>query len=95
MAQHTPGPWAVCDDYINVHAPETDIAITDTNSWCAPDHDIQEANAKLIAAAPELLAALERLLGCMSLRKGHPRFDEQHAAWMQAEAILAKAKGEE
>ena len=61
---HTPGPW-----HVNDNEPE-DIRIEDddelivaaTWAFVAPGRDGQEiANARLIAAAPELLAALKGL----------------------------------
>lgn len=66
-AQHTPGPWRV--DRNNVHVGQ--IAIIHHcvgNDWVEiwspewpDDEHVQEANTRLIAAAPELLEALERL----------------------------------
>lgn len=56
--QHTPGPWTVDDNgFIYDYAGNT---IADPH--CSDiDLDEREANARLIAAAPELLNALERL----------------------------------
>jgi len=61
--QHTPGPWRVCEDGL--------VVITSNSgpdyfpSPLCPSDDIAElrANARLIAAAPELL------LSCMELRE--------------------------
>lgn len=53
--EYTPGPWKLTDDRMHVYAPETDTAITDDTNFCFPDHAEAEANARLIAAAPELL----------------------------------------
>jgi hypothetical protein len=53
-------------------------------SQIEPEHGgTIEANAKLIAAAPDLLAALERL--------AHPMADDDDLDY--ARAIIAKAKG--
>ena len=57
---HTPGPWAVCTDFINVYAPESNTAITSTEHCCAPSQAEQDANARLIADAPKLLEELQR-----------------------------------
>lgn len=54
---HTPGPWEICYDGVNVYAPESDTAITNVEHPCAPDGLEQEDNAVLIAAAPDLLEA--------------------------------------
>lgn len=100
--KHTPGPWryerAINPDgshtrdgehWISSAAGCIDIAIT------AKDYRVeaQEANARLIAAAPELLAALEDLLssayvndyGDWALPSGFG-MDRVHAA-------IAKARG--
>ncbi len=60
---HTPGPWRIMDGNTSLLHVETDegspagtgIAITSINKR-------DEANARLIAAAPEMLAALLTLL---------------------------------
>jgi len=52
--KHTPGPWKVIDGN-EVYSGVTPIA----QSWATVDE--QEANARLIAAAPELLSALKAL----------------------------------
>lgn len=67
-ATHTPGPWQT--DRNNVHAGQiATIHHCKGNDWIEvwstnwpEDEDTQEANARLIAAAPELLAALEILV---------------------------------
>ena len=63
-AQHTPGPWmlsARLDEGYRVHGVEGMIdAIADLDEWAEPGET--EANARLIAAAPELLAACRRVL---------------------------------
>ncbi len=53
--QHTPGPWATRRNIVNdVYA----IEAQDGSAVCYGT--VAEANAQLIAAAPDLLAALER-----------------------------------
>jgi len=56
MADHTPGPWEAAKIYVN----KSDGS-SDTHIATAATHDVSEveacANARLIAAAPELLAA--------------------------------------
>ena len=55
-------------------------------SQIEPEHGgTIEANAKLIAAAPNLLAALERL--------AHPMADDEDLAY--AREVIAKAKGQQ
>ena len=54
-------------------------------AWLTGGAVAQEANAHLIAAAPDLLAALEEL--CEQVRSGGP-FDT-----LNARAAIAKARG--
>lgn len=69
--KHTPGPWTT--DKADHDAPYQDIKIkagkhhTVCTVWIddAPVHDfnsLQEANARLIAAAPDLLEALRKVV---------------------------------
>ena len=69
-AAHTPGPWAVDrplkgkyrgDFAIVPKHPETGRVVGPAFAYLAKGRDdIQEANARLIAAAPDLLAQVER-----------------------------------
>ena len=84
----TPGPWYVYDTRERAeHA--YDYYITAGQYFVAavsPDSlNIQEANANLIAAAPEMYEMLERL------QKGHKK---GNATWQLIERVLAKARGE-
>lgn len=89
---HTPGPWriervatlksewSIDDEY------GEPIAITMPRL----DEDQEDANARLIAAAPDLLAALEMLADhAPSVFAGFRPAD----AYEQARAAIAKAKG--
>ena len=100
MSKHTPGPWfigtdrydygrhiyaeqKVGDEYCEEYHP-----LIATTSDDEPDID-WEANARLIAAAPELLKALEIV---------EPIIDEVMASvepGRMARAAIAKARGEE
>lgn len=101
--KHTPGPWEVTQidclgneivEYGNVRpvnrhmfGHETSLPIADFYLWDMPE---QRANARLIAAAPELLEALEELLAATQ------HLDQCHQATAdKARAAIAKAKGEE
>ena len=59
----TQGPWRITTDYIGVYNAEGSC-IANMDSEGAPDFDVDEtlANARLIAAAPRMYAALERLV---------------------------------
>ncbi|WP_313327719.1 hypothetical protein [Enterobacter oligotrophicus] len=90
----TPGPWSV--DRNNVHTGRiATIHHCIGNDWVevwSPDwpdtEEKQEANAKLIAAAPDLLEALQACLGWVN--NGIAR--EVHE---KAFAAISKALGEE
>lgn len=69
--KHTPGPWKICGGFIADSRGEAAIAKfvpIDGVTWCdsAAGNETQ-ANARLIAAAPELLAALQELTEGMQL----------------------------
>ena len=84
-AQHTPGPWRVgpVDDtrIVSVKHDE-EIAIASGDYDSPEGWPIMEANARLIAAAPDLLDALQKL--CATLNDNGYATD--HAA-----AAIAKA----
>ena len=80
-AQHTPGPWTV-DAHRNVMAAGGLVAFP----GIAAGFD-QDANARLIAAAPDLLSALLNLADhCSRLRDPAKEVHEARAA-------IAKATG--
>ena len=66
MSKHSPGPWSVCDDgepgeqmlKVVGRTARHEIALCCTG---AVTQDEETANARLIAAAPELLAELRRM----------------------------------
>lgn len=71
--QHTPGPWRVT--HIGTHAsPNNHVHTFEVYTDPTNEHDnaIGSANARLIAAAPELLEALKEL---------HVLLDEHEPNW--------------
>jgi hypothetical protein len=90
--QHTPGPWYI--DCQNESAAIGYRAIVDKDGYtvCSPS-PMGQANARLIAAAPDLLAALIAFDNAFShYCEGDPDSDEVSALYQAREAI-AKAKG--
>ncbi len=100
--KHTPGPWGYWSGYnaydrieAQVTAEGGDIVIASYNHLIAEG----EANAKLIAAAPELLAALieSRQVIATALKVGAPDWfdsDEkvaQHVTVKKIDAAITKA----
>ncbi len=104
MARHTPGPWtyqpeerdgepAAAPSFFTIHAPHyfADVhVLVGEPGWARA-----EADARLIAAAPELLEAL-RWIAVLS--PDHPPPGILPMAWRAAlnaaSAVIAKATGE-
>lgn len=64
-SRHTPGPWTVDEPHqIWSEKAREYVAITQVEDFETLPRDQVEANARLIAAAPELLDALEECLSC-------------------------------
>jgi hypothetical protein len=119
--QHTPGPWENKNGNISGKWGKQDIgiAIVGTTRFCGDDaggpkdkrmRSEDKANARLIAAAPELLAALAKAVDCMvcyipKAAKGYKEGCFKYVAggsdmWncecaiCQARAAIAKAGGQ-
>lgn len=103
-AKHTPGPWRLIDETGDELAITTDDRM-DCNcveivavaiGWDEPLESEQQANARLIAAAPELLEAL--LATYEALGISYPLhssdMDKRGAVLAKACAAIAKATGE-
>lgn len=98
MSGHTPGPWAIDPDYCDdVQAPDgLDVATTGPFLNRMTPSAERRANARLIAAAPEMLGVLMAHDAYM-LDAGyegpedtalHPKAAEN---WRNVRAIIAKA----
>lgn len=93
---HTPGPWKVDRPYIR----GAGRAIASLESWRNEVEDA--ANARLIAAAPELLECLKHIQGIVSESQGVAGWHQngQVASWdelglrEEIDAVLAKVRGE-
>ena len=67
QATHTPGPWEACGAYVRTKITDTDghgylVADVFNGDGINCDGAQAMANARLIARAPKLLAALRRIL---------------------------------
>lgn len=99
---HTPGPWEAWNQHRGVILREWRVGERNSTpgivrpiavvSGDQRDGDEQVANARLIAAAPELLAALERI--ARMDYAGQKKSDGAHLADI-ARAAIAKAKGDQ
>ena len=97
MAKHTPGPWET-DKMEGDFFPR--VILPPREDWCKSSITINEgrgdmeecqANARLIAAAPDLLEALRELAGCLNVLNPNRRLVK---ALREARASIAKAQGE-
>jgi hypothetical protein len=88
MSKHTPGPWfSQYDDngFYEIGSEAVSLRLAFTHG----EGDTDEANARLIAAAPELLEALKDLLYQAKLSENEGGWDFE-----QATAAIAKAEGQ-
>ena len=112
MTKHTPAPWEVRKNphhkrRYDIYSEGRHIAYVGPGHTSPEDYPegcaiMDEANADLIAAAPDMLAALERLMQVIERSYGIVNYydDGGTEAWDEMEevkaikAAIAKAKGE-
>ncbi len=101
MTKHTPGPWFVNGPYHIQADVKTQIPVIVGQALMLRNDNgarVREANATLIAAAPELLAALKNLL---TRAQQELKQDSTHDGLINCDALAAarrattKATGEE
>lgn len=97
MSKHTPGPWvAEFGDDIVIATPSCEIAVV---AYTLAQRGAHTANARLIAAAPELLEAVKAMIEWDDREQDHfvdfnVRMDLCKRAFDLARAAIAKATGE-
>jgi hypothetical protein len=105
-AEYTPGPWEIDDtapnSYLRIIGNIDGDAYDDgsprhiyTHVCDVLDNEQEEANARLIAAAPELLDALEESI--LAMQKVYDQSEMAHVVMDElerAKAVIAKARGE-
>lgn len=90
VSRHTPGPWKLCNrgDYTDYEGESAVITGNGDSVRIAVVHHAgtaeDQANANLIAAAPDLLAALNKMLQITN---------RDHVFWYGARNAIAKAEG--
>ncbi len=93
-SEHTPGPWAAETGYVMARHGDLTTFVAD----CGRNAEVCAANARLIAAAPDLLAACKLLADYADLDvygkddRGEKMLDKAIAA---AYAVIAKAEGKD
>jgi hypothetical protein len=88
MSAHTPGPWNVPDKYVKMRG----CNFLSHVHW---DDEEAVANARLIAAAPDLLAALQGVMDILgraeSNASGNPDWNYVRSRVAVARAAITKA----
>jgi hypothetical protein len=105
---HTPGPWKAVDDvdegvWVSPQNTNNNIIcdivgrIWDPEAKATQITDEDIENARLIAAAPDMLEALEKVIDLAKANRDDDGiFDEQDEEYFKiATAAIAKAKGED
>lgn len=90
MSNHTPGLW----EYLPAEACFCGAITTKTGWICEFLECPSPENARLIAAAPELLEALEQLVMINKIYSEDKEHDFAWAEMQNAKQVIAKAKGE-
>jgi len=96
-SKHTQGPWSY--HYTSNHDDMIIDSEDDTVIYHAANWPVDEANARLIAAAPDLLGACEAVaieFECLSIGLTPPECTNKDNLCVvcQCQAAIAKAKGE-
>lgn len=103
MSKHTPGPWAYSADFSDYDSIHTDFRLDAGDmeiiggcGCCGSPTISSEADARLIAAAPEILKALEYAVEIYGRFGAVVNEPHNPGEWIeQARAAIAKAKGGE
>lgn len=101
MGKCTPGPWTIYHEYNVVGKGDRLVAACGGYAAFPPDketHEVNARNARLIAAAPEMLDALSGIeivyAEYMALAKPGAAMDHVMQAVRDARAAIRKATGE-
>ena len=95
-AKHTPGKWEVGDqgDDLTIYPPDSHAGfIAKVSSRKSTEE--AGANARLIAAAPDLLAACKAAMGPARMDEWEHAGSVRHNALQELSTAIAKASGEE
>ena len=102
MSKHTPGPWVVVGNLTKYVEARLVGSLMQEVAACGPTladegyGQQQEANARLIAAAPDLLEALRGMFAMWrSVCRAQGWEPEHLAEAVRAQAAIAKATGEQ
>ena len=96
--RHAPAPWRVgpVDDTRVIDATGSEAAAIDGDYNDPETWPVMEANARLIAAAPGLLSALEKAVDAYGKPGGPWNVPSEPGTWIaDARAAIAAARGED
>lgn len=101
MVEHTPGPWEAVDepdlDFPEVLADGWPVFLPGPIDGTRPDRtrEVASANARLVAAAPDLLAACKRALAVLENLERYEFAPGYSVAETEGilEGVIAKAVG--
>lgn len=97
--KHTPGPWITerCDTGMEILDTKQESVAVACHFGDPYSSIREEANARLIAAAPDTLDTLQAILEWTESRDGDARTDENiiGAIGQMARAAISKATGQE
>jgi len=99
--KHTPGPWSLSEKYHSVNVRAVDGPyVADCNASAAIGWETKQANARLIAAAPDMKAALLPLLEAVDEEIEQRKSSGNDEYWQGLQALsdarhaaIAKAEG--
>jgi hypothetical protein len=97
---YTPGPWSIAGRGYTIFGSDDAVVISSFDAETDEEEERYIANARLIAAAPDLLAALEGVIeDSMALARGYAaatgdRLTDEGEGIRRARAAIAKARGE-
>lgn len=101
MSKHTPGPWAV-SEYKKIVSQNPNVKAGGIGHYAhvatiesQPDHDHLDANAALIAAAPDMFDALSGLVVAIERAAENGIDLTGHVGLGDAFAAIRKAQGKE
>ena len=90
--QHTPGPWLVYAKTVTVGC-DNGYDVTANGNYVRVAQSCNEANARLIAAAPELLELLEEALDNDEACEGFNESNMSDSLRQKIKTAIARAKG--
>lgn len=94
MGSHTPGPWVAQGRHgVEIMGPDYKVAELEYDEGDTEGYECARADARLIAAAPDLLSALEAMRDHDTAGSPCDRLGLKCDCVARADAAIAKARG--